>query len=134
MNMARAELLGWGAQVPYHDLSKKLLTEAFEKVLSDAKYTENVKEVAKRLRDQQETPMDKAIYWIEYVLRHDGAHHMQTSAQYLSFIEYHNLDIYASFVFVAFLAIFVPIFVLRKIAKCISSSSTKQKNSKKKTN
>ena len=133
MNMARAELLGWGAQVAYHDLNEALLSEALEKVLTDPMYKKKVEKVANRLRDQPQTPMEKAIFWIEYVLRHDGAHHMQSSAQYLNYIENNNLDVYATFALAALLTIFIPLYVLRKIFRFLSSckSSASQKSKKK---
>lgn len=37
--------------------------------------------------------MDTAIYWVEYVLRHNGAHHLKTNALQYSETEYHNLDV-----------------------------------------
>lgn len=135
MNMARAELLGWGAQVTYPNLTEASLSWALNEVLNNPKYKENVLKISKRLTDQPQSAMDKAIFWIEYVLRHDGAHFMQTSAQYLNFIEYNNLDIYATFAFIAFLVIFIPIYVFRKILKFVCSfkqtSNNKSKEKKK---
>lgn len=119
--MARAELLGWGAQVTYPNLTEVSLSWAMNEVLSNPKYKENVLKISKRLTDQPQTAMDKAIFWVEYVLRHDGANFMQTSAQYLNFIEYNNLDIYATFAFVAFLLVFIPIYVIKKVLKFIRS-------------
>lgn len=132
MNMARAELLGWGTQVTYPNLTETALSWALNKVLSDDSYKKNVEKVANRLTDQPETPMEKAMFWIEYVLRHDGAHYMQTSAQHLSFIEYNNLDIYATFFALAFLAIFIPFFIIKRIIKLICSLKSSKSISKKK--
>lgn len=135
MNMARAELLGWGAQVAYTNLTEASLTWAINEVLYNPKYEKNTNEIANRLGDQPQPPMEKAIYWVEYVLRHDGAYYMQTSAQYLNFIEYHNLDIYATFVAAIFLTIFLPIYIIRKflrmVLSCINSSSTSSITKKK---
>lgn len=36
------------------------------------------------LKDQRTTPLETAIYWTEYVLRHNGAYHLQTPARNLS--------------------------------------------------
>lgn len=49
--------------------------------------------ISLRYRDQPKKPIDTAIYWVEYVIRHKGAHHMHSSGQDLSFLQYHNLDI-----------------------------------------
>lgn len=126
MNMARAELLGWGVQVTYPNLTENALSWALNEVINNEKYSKKVKEIASRLKDQPQTPMERAVFWVEYVARHEGAHFMQTSAQYLNFIEYNNLDIYATFSAFAFLAIFIPIFIFRKIVKFLLKKSSKQ--------
>ena len=35
------------------------------------------------LRDQKTSPLETAIYWTEYVLRHQGAYHLQTPGRHL---------------------------------------------------
>lgn len=122
MNMARAELLGWGVQVTYPNLTEVSLSWGLNEVLNNNNYKKNVEEIANRLKDQPQTPMEKAIFWIEYVERHNGAYFMQTSAQYLSFIEYNNLDIYATFAVIVFLVIFIPVFLIKKFVKFVCSS------------
>ena len=132
MNMARAELLGWGVQVLFTNLTETSFTWALNEALTNKKYQINVEKIRNRLLDQPQTPMEKAMFWIEYVIRHDGAHFMQTSAQYLSFIEYNNLDIYGSILAILFLVIFVPIWLIRKIIKkifCKKCLKKKQKRS-----
>lgn len=130
MNMARAELLGWGIQVAYQNLTESSLSWGLYEALTNEKYRNNVKQIAKRLRDQPMQPMERAIYWIEYVIRHDGAHFMQTSAQFLSFVEYNNLDIYGTIALLILLVIFVPIFVFVKIFKRFISNETKSSKQK----
>lgn len=131
MNMARAELLGWGVQVTYPNLTESSLSWALNEVLSNSKYSENVREISRRLKDQPQTPLERAIFWVEYVDRHKGADFMQTSAQYLNFIEYHNLDIYLTLGFAGFLIVFLPIFMFRKFLKCIFKRTINKKKQKK---
>lgn len=127
MNMAQAELLGWGVQVSYQNISEESLSQALNEVLNNKIYSDNIKLISKRLKDQPQQPMEKAIYWIEYVLRNDGAHYMQSSAQYLNFIEYYNLDIYSVFAMIIFIVIFLPVLVFRKIKRCFKSTAIKVK-------
>lgn len=130
--MARAELLGWGTQVTYKNLTAESLSWAIKEVLNNKKYTENVKKIATRLMDQPQTPMEKAIFWVEYVIRNDGAPYMKTSARHLDMIEYHNLDVYALLALGALLAISIPIFVILIILKLACSSRSQPKVSPKK--
>lgn len=134
MNMARAELLGWGTQVTYKNLTAESLSWAIKEVLDNKKYTENVKKISKRLMDQPQTPMEKAIFWVEYVIRNDGAPFMKTSARNLDMIEYHNLDVYAVLALGAFLVFAFTLVVILIILKltCSSRNDSKASNKKKK--
>lgn len=40
------------------------------------------------------TPVETAVYWIEYVVRHKGAPHLRSAGLDLCFISYHNLDVF----------------------------------------
>lgn len=44
-------------------------------------------------RDRIIDPLDTAIYWIEYVIRHKGAKHLRTAAIDLPWYSYYMLDI-----------------------------------------
>lgn len=131
MNMARAELLGWGLQVTYKNLTESSLYWAMNEVLGDESYKRNVRAIAHRLLDEPQTSMEKAIFWIEYVLRHDGASFMQSSAKYLNHFEYNNLDIYAIFALIAILAVFITIYIIKKFLKLIRRESPTTKSKKK---
>lgn len=47
-----------------------------------------------RFRDQMKSPLETAIYWVEYVARHKGAPHMHSASLNMSFISYHNIDVF----------------------------------------
>lgn len=129
MNMARAELLGWGKKISYQDLTETEFSKALNEVLINPKYKENVLTIAERLKDQPQTQMEKAIFYVEYVIRHDGAYFMQSSSQYLNFIEYNNLDVYETLVTIVLVTIFTSTFIMRKLFKLLCSSKEKQKKS-----
>lgn len=44
------------------------------------RYTNNVKNRQKVFHDNQVKPLDVAVYWTEYVLRHKGAPHLRSEA------------------------------------------------------
>ena len=45
------------------------------------------------MRDQPETPQERAIFWAEYVIKHKGAKHLQSAARSLNFLRYYCLDV-----------------------------------------
>ncbi|EAT37650.1 AAEL010381-PA [Aedes aegypti] len=93
MNMDQAEKAGWGVAVKFTDLNEESITNALNEVLNNDKYTKTVQLISKRLRDQPLPPMDMAKYWVNYVLRHDGAEHLKSPGQQFCFIQYHNIDL-----------------------------------------
>lgn len=58
-------------------------------------FYKRVKEQSSILHDQPQTPLERAIYWVEYVIRHKGAHYLKPASVYLPFHQYILLDIIA---------------------------------------
>ena len=44
--------------------------------------------------DQPMKPMDRVIFWIEFVMRHKGAKHLRPLAHNLTWYQYHSLDVF----------------------------------------
>jgi glucuronosyltransferase len=47
------------------------------------------------LRDQPLTPLEQAVYWTEYVIRHKGAPHLRSAVLDLAWYQYFLLDVIA---------------------------------------
>ncbi|GAB0092737.1 UDP-glucuronosyltransferase [Sergentomyia squamirostris] len=103
-NSAKAEADGYAVKLPLETLTADKLVKAITQVIHDPHYRNAAKKRQRLLRDQRNPPLETAIYWIEYVLRHKGAPHLQTPGRYLSWIQYYMLDVLI--VCVAFLVIF----------------------------
>uniref|UniRef100_A0A1Y9H2G0 UDP-glucuronosyltransferase n=1 Tax=Anopheles dirus TaxID=7168 RepID=A0A1Y9H2G0_9DIPT len=133
LNMARAEQSGWGVGVAYTKLNEQTFSKAISEVIGDKSYAANVKIISQRLRDQPLAPMDMAKFWVEYVLRHDGAKHLISSAQDLNFVEYNNLDVYAFLATVALVVVLSVRFCIKKLFSSLFRRAS-GKHSSKKTN
>lgn len=69
-------------------------------------------------------PMDTAVYWVEYIIRHQGAPILQSAAKDLAWYQYYLVDI------AAFLLIFFALCtrILAKIFQVLLSNlGTKKK-------
>ncbi|KAB0795432.1 hypothetical protein PPYR_12271 [Photinus pyralis] len=134
MNAANAENGGYAAVVPYEQLNEDNLRHAVNEVLKNPRYRNNALQRSKILRDEPIPPLDKAVFWVEYVIRHNGAPHLRTAALNLHWYQYLLLDV-ALFVIVVTLSI---VFMFKKLINvlCRKSRSSKEtkKNSKLKTN
>lgn len=79
-------------------------------------------QVSRLMRDQIDHPLERAIYWIEYVIRHKGAHHLRTASRQLSIFQRGLMD-------VVFLSFIVMILIGSALAYLIYSClSAKAKN------
>ncbi|KAF5289139.1 hypothetical protein FQR65_LT02029 [Abscondita terminalis] len=93
LNMGRAEVGGYGKRIYYEDLSEYILETSVNEMLRNPGYQENAKKRSLILKDQVIPPLEKAIFWIEYVIRHNGAPHLQSAALSLRWYQYYLLDV-----------------------------------------
>lgn len=79
--------------------------------------------------------MDKAVFWIEYVIRHEGAPHLRTAANDLYWFQYYLLDVIAVFslllTFVFYLNYQCCCYILRKACNAKRTEKKVTKNKKK---
>ncbi|XP_036067069.1 UDP-glucuronosyltransferase 2A2 [Oryzias melastigma] len=67
--------------------------KAIQEVLTDPSYRENMQRLSRLHRDQPVEPMDKALFWIEFVMRHKGAAHLKAQSYNMSWFTYHSVDV-----------------------------------------
>uniref|UniRef100_A0A3B4GJ26 UDP-glucuronosyltransferase n=1 Tax=Pundamilia nyererei TaxID=303518 RepID=A0A3B4GJ26_9CICH len=76
-------------------------------------------------RDKPMTPMDTAIFWIEYVIRNKGAPHLQSAGFHLPWYSYFCLDVAALTIAITGIFIWALVFVCRPL--CCRRSKRKMK-------
>ena len=85
--------------------------------------------------DQPVKPLDRAVFWIEFVMRHKGAKHLRVAAHDLSWFQYHSLDVIAFLLACVASAIFLVakccLFVFQKFAKTRKKTKRDQFKEKK---
>lgn len=132
-NAAKAKSQGWAEVVPAQDLSETTLKEALDKMLGSNKYVENVKKLSNLFRDKPMSAVDTAIFWIEYVIRHKGAKHMQYPGVELNFIQSNSLDVFAFLFGVAYVLLKLMTFGCRKVRGMFCAKKATNKSQKTKT-
>nr|XP_053653629.1 UDP-glycosyltransferase UGT5-like isoform X3 [Cherax quadricarinatus] len=121
---------GLGDILILEELTVDVTVDAFTKILNEPKYKENMLRMSVPLHDQPVPPTELAVFWTEYVIRHRGAPQLRSPAAQLSWVEFLMLDV----IFILHLAIFVLLFILRRIFRVItakifgSSGKMKKKN------
>lgn len=100
-NMVRLKSKGVAEVVEVTTLDVESLTSALKNILDLEKpYKQNMLKLSELLRDKPIKPIDSAVFWTEYVMRHKGAAHLRTESYKMPWYAYHCLDVMA--VFVAF--------------------------------
>ena len=95
-------------------------------VISCFRYKEIAKARSKYFHDRVRKPMETAIYWIEYVIRHRGAAHLRVAGIDLPWYQYILLDIVAVLLTGILLTCFVVAFICKKVC-CRNSQRVKIK-------
>ncbi|XP_034662757.1 UDP-glucuronosyltransferase-like [Drosophila subobscura] len=134
LNMARAEQNGYGVTVNYEELTAPKLLAAIERLINDPEASKKVQDMSDRYIDQQQTPLERAIFWVEHVTRHKGAKYLRSASQDLNFIQYHSLDaiviLYGGILF-AFYCLFALIRLLvRSLQECCAGKAEDKSKSK----
>ena len=94
-----------GVQVNIHKLNEPDVEFAIRQVINTSMYRENAKATAKLMHDSHTSPKDLFLYWIDFVIRHKGAHHLQSApARRMHLLQYLGVDVMA--------AIFIPLFIM----------------------
>ncbi|KAJ8928778.1 hypothetical protein NQ314_018636 [Rhamnusium bicolor] len=125
LNAARAEMNGIGISLSFSTLTEEKFSDTLNKLLNNPKYRDTVKKRSAFLRDRPVKPLDLAIYWTEFVIRHSGAPHLRVAALDLSWYQYLLLDV---LLFVAFVSV-GSIIILHIIVKgifCASKRNTEK--------
>ncbi|XP_073845090.1 UDP-glycosyltransferase UGT4-like [Musca autumnalis] len=111
--------IGNGLSLTLKQFNERSLALVLHDLLATNHYRNEAKQKSQIFRDQQNTPMEKAVYWIEHIVKYKGAQHMRNMGQNLSLWEFYNLDVYASMVFIILAFIFLSYLCLNVLLKFI---------------
>lgn len=93
---------GWALELPYASINATSLSTAINELITNETYTRKAKELSKLYRDRPQSALEEAVFWTEYVLRHNGARHMQSPALQLNFVQQTSLDVIAAFLLILY--------------------------------
>ncbi|XP_025961782.1 UDP-glucuronosyltransferase 1A1-like isoform X2 [Dromaius novaehollandiae] len=108
-NAKRVETRGAGLTLNILEMTSKDISDALRAVINDKKYKENIKRLSELHLDRPIHPLDLAVHWVEFVMRHKGAPHLRPAAHELNWIQYHSLDVFAFLLAVVLLSMFISL-------------------------
>uniref|UniRef100_A0A2S2PG58 UDP-glucuronosyltransferase n=1 Tax=Schizaphis graminum TaxID=13262 RepID=A0A2S2PG58_SCHGA len=92
-NMRLVEKNGYGRMINYDELTEESFGKAVEEVLTNPTFKEKSMIQNQVYRDQPTKPLDRAVYWIEYVIRNDGAKYLKSDSLGLNSAQYFLFDV-----------------------------------------
>ncbi|XP_052591915.1 UDP-glucuronosyltransferase 2A1 isoform X4 [Peromyscus californicus insignis] len=92
-NIAHMKAKGAAVEVNMNTMTSEDLLSAVRTVINDPSYKENAMRLSRIHHDQPVKPLDRAVFWIEFVMRHKGAKHLRVAAHDLTWFQYHSLDV-----------------------------------------
>lgn len=128
MNMKMARDKGFTFILDFENLSEETVTAALKKALTDEKIRIKAKENSRIVRDRPMTPQELVVYWVEYVIRYKGAHHLKSAAMDLSYIEVHNIDVYLTFIGLVLIIIYAKYALIKYLLSLFMPKQIKQKS------
>ncbi|XP_077874390.1 UDP-glucuronosyltransferase 1-2 isoform X4 [Ictidomys tridecemlineatus] len=92
-NAKRMETRGAGVTLNVLEMTSDDLANALKAVINDKSYKENIMRLSSLHKDRPIEPLDLAVFWVEFVMRHKGAPHLRPAAHDLTWYQYHSLDV-----------------------------------------
>lgn len=117
--------MGYCLGIKLKNLSVSKLKQNILELIQNPRYLQNIKELSEIFRDQPLKPKEKAVYWIEYVLRHKGAKHLRSEGRFLNFWQFYNIDVFAAYLG-AFIVIVLISYLIMKIVHNLLYKSRKK--------
>uniref|UniRef100_A0A3B4ASE5 UDP-glucuronosyltransferase n=1 Tax=Periophthalmus magnuspinnatus TaxID=409849 RepID=A0A3B4ASE5_9GOBI len=112
-NVHRMVSKGVAEQLLIYDLTTDAIVTGLTKLIHDKSYHDNIKRLSDLHNDRPVSPLDLAVFWTEFVMRHNGADHLRVAAHDLNWIQYFCLDV------LAFLALIVITVVWLTVKCCL---------------
>ncbi|KAM5269093.1 UDP-glucuronosyltransferase 1A3-like isoform 2-T2 [Hipposideros larvatus] len=92
-NAKRIETRGAGVTLNVLEMTSEDLENALKTVINNKSYKENIMRLSSLHKDRPIEPLDLAVFWVEFVMRHKGAPHLRPAAHDLTWYQYHSLDV-----------------------------------------
>ncbi|XP_048418942.2 UDP-glucuronosyltransferase 2A1-like [Stegostoma tigrinum] len=114
-NLIRLEIRGAAKVICVTTMQSTDLLEAVNEVIHNTSYRENMQKLSALHRDQPETPMERAIFWVEYVARNKAATHLRTASYRLPWYVYYCMDVMIFLLSLFLMVIVMTVLLLKRL-------------------
>ncbi|XP_053727033.1 UDP-glucuronosyltransferase 2A2-like [Synchiropus splendidus] len=92
-NMAHLKAKGVALILNLNFMKAEDLTNAVNTIINNKSYKENAMHLSRIHHDRPMSPLEEAVFWIEFTMRNKGAKHLRVQAHELTWYQYHSLDV-----------------------------------------
>ncbi|KAL1461102.1 hypothetical protein WDU94_013033 [Cyamophila willieti] len=131
LNCQRVNKIKTGIALEFNDLNEENIYQALKTVLENPVFSENMQYYSALSKDTPMSPMQKSMWWIEYVLRHEGVAHLHSGAADLSLVQYYLLDVIVFCMAILISAGIILYLTIRRILRGLLKISTAIRNENK---
>ncbi|XP_028269791.1 UDP-glucuronosyltransferase 2A1-like [Parambassis ranga] len=111
-NLVHMKAKGAAVTVDLNFMTTEDLKDAINTVINDKSYKENAMRLSSIHHDRPLSPLDEAVFWLEFTMRNKGAKNLRVAAHELTWYQYHSLDV------LAFLFAVILLFMLIIVKSC----------------
>lgn len=126
-NLHKSVISGVAVKVDFHTFSTNIFKNAINEVLKNPKYKRNIEVKSKAFRDQPERPIERAVWWTEYILRNPRPNHLRPAEFNFGLLGTHFWDIQLLLLSIALLLVLL----VRQALKKLFTSKSKVNNNRK---
>lgn len=127
-NMKNAKRLQIAESLDFYSLSYNKTKATLQQILDDPKYAKNAKKLSNIVNDQMEKPLDRAIWWIEWVLRNPNIYTLKSPVNTLGYVVGNSLDVISFATILFMLHMFMLYKILSLICKFLFETIIKRMN------
>lgn len=130
-NCAESAQKGYAIVVDLLGITEEKLTNAIKEIGTNPRYKEKIMLKSDLYRNQEINPMDKAIYWVEHVIRHKGAKHLKSRASSIPWCQYYLLDVAGFLLAICLIGLCITYFIIKLNLKVLCWMMQKIRGTKK---
>ncbi|KFB51597.1 hypothetical protein ZHAS_00019669 [Anopheles sinensis] len=122
---------GVGKRLSIEHINTKELVDTIKEVMAKESYRTNMKRMSELFRDQPEHPLDRAVWWIDWVLRHPDSTELLTHGTRFHWFVKYSYDVLVPLLAAIAIVCHLVIFTVRRVvfSQKTAPKGVKQKRS-----
>ncbi|XP_041972154.1 uncharacterized protein LOC121728109 [Aricia agestis] len=116
-NVEKYVQLKIGVRLDMETITEERLMDAITTVVDDKSYRDNIQKLRSIINDKPQKPLERAVWWVEYTLRHGGAKHLRTPSANMPWTKYYEMDLVLLLLTAASVAIALIVVAIKTILK-----------------